>query len=260
MNYQSFFCLHNSDRIRSLEKVTKENERLRSLVHDTKMNSSDFASNAALTADLADNEALPVQKEAPAIENLTSKKPIPREIEGAHLDGAAILALFEQYVYCSCIFISQDMEFLTNRFRSFATHYLHHLPILDLSKPIDRIFNDSSLLFWTIVITATSKHPVHSNYFELLHIPFKHLLSQYLVNSIRCIYTVQALLILCLWPFPVAKQQDDPSWEYIGIAVAAIVKLASNDSQTNWPGSNPLFIDESVRQKTWLGCFLVSTE
>jgi hypothetical protein len=68
------------------------------------------------------------------------------------------------------------------------------------------------------------------------------------------------LLILSLWPFPVAKQQDDPSWEYIGLAIAANLKLTSVDSQTNWPGSNPLLIDESERQQTWLGCFAVSTE
>ncbi|CAI7657420.1 unnamed protein product [Penicillium pancosmium] len=145
-------------------------------------------------------------------------------------------------------------------FISFATHYLHHLPILDLTKSIDQIWTDNQLLFWTIVITSAGKHPQHSSYFGPLQGPFKHLLSGYVVSSIRCIYTVQALLILCLWPFPVAKQQDDPSWEYVGLAIAANLKLTSVDSQTNWPGSNPLLIDESVRQKTWLGCFAVSTE
>lgn len=145
-------------------------------------------------------------------------------------------------------------------FLSFAAHYLHHLPILDLTKSIDSIWSDNQLLFWTIVIASASKHPRYSSYFGPLQVPVKHLLSEYLVSSIRCIYTVQALLILCLWPFPVAKQQDDPSWEYIGLAIAANLKLTSVDSQTNWPGSNHLLIVESVRQKTWLGCFAVSTE
>lgn len=126
--------------------------------------------------------------------------------------------------------------------------------------PIDTLWDDSPIFFWTIVVISASKHPQHSNYFTLLQVPFKQLLSGYLVNSIRCIYTVQALLALCLWPLPVIKQQDDPSWDYCGMAVAAMLKLTSVDSNTNWPGSNPHFFEESLRFKTWLGCFAVSTE
>ncbi|KAJ8103699.1 hypothetical protein POJ06DRAFT_293524 [Lipomyces tetrasporus] len=222
----------------SLEKVTKENERLRSQVHEAEMTPSHSPRDASLTAGSADNAASNTQQKASVIEKMTSQLPTPREIEGVCLGEATILALFEH----------------------FAAHYLHHLPILDLTKSIDMIWSDSQLLFWTIVVTAASKHPLHSSYFGPLQIPFKHLLSGYLVSSIRCIYTVQALLVLCLWPFPVANQLDDPSWEYIGMAIAANLKLTSDDCQTNWPGSNPLFIDESVRQKTWLGCFAVSTE
>ena len=139
-------------------------------------------------------------------------------------------------------------------------NYLHHLPILNLGKPIDSIWNDSPILFWSIIVVSASKHPQHSNYFSILRSPFRLLLSDYMVSSIRSIYTVQALLILILWPFPVTKQQDDPSWEYCGMAVAAVLKLTSDDSHTNWPGSNPTFIEESVYSKTWLGCFAVSTE
>ncbi|KAJ5260499.1 hypothetical protein N7478_012104 [Penicillium angulare] len=225
---------------RSLEKVAKENERLRSLVHEVGTTPSHSPLDAALPegAGSTYNGASDIQQEASVIEKITSQIPTPREIGGVCLDEATILALFEH----------------------FAAHYLDHLPILDLTKPIDLIWSDSQLLFWTIIITATSKHPHHSSYFGPLQIQFKRLLSEYLVSSIRCIYTVQALLILCLWPFPVAKQQDDPSWEYIGLATAANLKLTSIDSQTNWPGSNPLLIDESLRQKTWLGCFSVSTE
>ncbi|CAI7650248.1 unnamed protein product [Penicillium manginii] len=231
----------------SLQKIARENERLRSLVNEAEISPSHSPTEAALKAVCTDNGASTFQQEASPIDKTTSKLPTPREIEGVRLDAITILALFEHYKVSRISSI--------NALISFTAHYLHHLPILDLTKSIDLIWSDNLLLFWTIVITSASKHPQHSSYFGPLQVPFKHLLSEYLVSSIRCIYTVQALLILSLWPFPVAKQQDDPSWEYIGLAIAATLKLTSVDSQTNWPGSNPLLIDECERQQTWLGCF-----
>ncbi|KAF9890458.1 hypothetical protein FE257_005863 [Aspergillus nanangensis] len=219
----------------SLEKVTKENERLRHLVHTSETAHAELNSSLPPASDDADSPSL--RQEAAAFSTIASQIPSPQALEGVQLDGPTLVALFEH----------------------FADHYLLHLPILDLAKPINSIWNDNRLLFWTIVVISTSKHPVYSPYFPLLQAPFKRLLSEFLVNSIRCIYTVQALLLLCLWPFPVEKQQDDPSWDYSGMAVAATLKLTSNDSQTKWPGSNELCVEESLRLKTWLGCFAVTT-
>lgn len=148
---------------------------------------------------------------------------------------------------------------LTNR-RSFSLHCLRHLPILDLQKPIDSIRNESPLLFWTVIVISVRTHPLHSAQFESLQAPFRRLLSGYLVNSIRSIYTIQALLLLCLWPFPVAKQPEDPSWDYCGMAVAATFKMGLDDSQSSWTdASEPPGDDAMWRLKTWLGSFVVST-
>lgn len=87
------------------------------------------------------------------------------------------------------------------------------------------------------------------------------MLSGYFVKSIRCIYTIQALLLLCLWPFPVDNQREDPSWEYCGVAVAAVLKLTSNGSQTDWSEANEQCLEDvRWRLKTWLECFVVSTK
>lgn len=119
----------------------------------------------------------------------------------------------------------------------------------------------SPLLFWTIIVIASSKHPLHGNHFCSLQVPFHRLLSEHLTRSIRSIWTIQALLLLCLWPFPVANQLDDPSWEFCGIAVAAALKMGLDECPVPWGESiRPTPVELTWRLKTWLGCFLVSTK
>lgn len=137
---------------------------------------------------------------------------------------------------------------------SFRRHYHRHLPIVDVQKSMDTIFCDSAFLFWAIVITAAQYHPVHSGQFHRLGQPFKRLVADHLVHSIRSIYTIQALLLLIVWPFPVLQQDDDPSWNYCGIAVSATLKMGFDDTNRNNMSDSMI-----QRTKTWLGCFAVST-
>lgn len=87
------------------------------------------------------------------------------------------------------------------------------------------------------------------------------MLSNVMTRSIRSTYTIQALLLLCLWPFPVQSQLDDPSWEYCGMAVAAALKMGLEDRPVSWGQTVRPSPDEHIpRLKAWLGCFVVSTE
>ncbi|KAL7621704.1 hypothetical protein AAE478_009031 [Parahypoxylon ruwenzoriense] len=76
---------------------------------------------------------------------------------------------------------------------------------------------------------------------------------------------IQALLMLCVWPLPVANQREDPSWLYCGIAVNAALYMSLHRSGLG-AGTTPSFHSVGVpsgtaheRTKTWLGCFYVST-
>lgn len=145
---------------------------------------------------------------------------------------------------------------------SFSLHYFYHIPILDLQKPVESLLNDSKLLFWTVAIIAARDHPTRQTYFSLLEKPFLRLLSEQLFRSIRSIYTIQALLLLCTWPLPVTTQPEDPSWEYCGMAVAAATKMNLCKADTRKlpeVSVSSSTDDTTLRLKTWLGCFLVST-
>lgn len=87
-----------SDHIRSLEKVAKENERLRHLVHTSGTALSEFRLSPSLPADSDDTADVILRQELPVFGNISTQAPTPRELEGVHINGSTILGLFEQYV------------------------------------------------------------------------------------------------------------------------------------------------------------------
>lgn len=154
-----------------------------------------------------------------------------------------------------------DVQFgspvVTELLEHFYINYFHHVPFITSGKSADWIHQESELLFWTLLLISTRNHPIHSQQFTRLNYAFHRLLSEYFIRSIRCIYTVQSLLLLCVWPMPVMTQSDDPSWNYCNLAVSAVQQIGIRESLQNTGDIAP---DSLVYFKTWLGCFVVSTE
>jgi hypothetical protein len=87
------------------------------------------------------------------------------------------------------------------------------------------------------------------------------MLSDYLFKSIRCLYTIHALLLICVWPAPVKRQTDDPSWTYCGLVTAAAIQLGLHEPQDEMKPDGGRYSEEEMklRRNTLLGCFVVST-
>lgn len=56
---------------------------------------------------------------------------------------------------------------------------------------------------------------------------------------------------------PVMTQSDDPSWNYCNLAVSAVQQIGIRESL---PAMGEMSSDSLVYFKTWLGCFVISTE
>ena len=137
---------------------------------------------------------------------------------------------------------------------------MHFLPVVDVVNPFDDVKTNSALLFWAVVLIASRFHVVYHIYYSRLIAPFKQLLSSHIVNCIRSVYTIQTLLLLCLWPLPVDNQKLDPTWNYCGLAVTGVMQMGLHTDSTRWtrsPDQNSSSM--LVRLKTWLACFVVST-
>jgi hypothetical protein len=56
---------------------------------------------------------------------------------------------------------------------------------------------------------------------------------------------------------PVQKQIDDPSWNYCNLAVSAVLQIGLHE---NFKIKSEASDSALVYLKSWLGCFVVSTE
>jgi hypothetical protein len=77
----------------------------------------------------------------------------------------------------------------------------------------------------------------------------------------RSIEVVQALLILCMWPFPFNRTLDDPSFIYCGIAtqIGFQIGLHRPGRQAEFSSRHEVLdVGEHARRMTWVACYIVN--
>ncbi|KAL7954551.1 hypothetical protein V8C34DRAFT_317191 [Trichoderma compactum] len=211
----------------TLQKVIEEKEELEKLVDSLKNGSrASDASPSIHSKNTKTPEGIGLGIDAllPAERTTPSSAPVVYELGDVHFGSLVVTELLEH----------------------FYINYFHYVPFIAPGKSADWIYQESELLFWTLLLISARNHPIHFQQFTRLKSASYKLLSEYLIRLIRCIYTVQSLLLLCVWPMPVMTQSDDLSWNYCNLAVSANTGGISSDSLAYF--------------KTWLGCFVVSTE
>ncbi|KIW25866.1 uncharacterized protein PV07_09002 [Cladophialophora immunda] len=140
-------------------------------------------------------------------------------------------------------------------FKRYFARYHQHLPFKMTDLSADAIYASSPLLFWVVcTITSPSLQPtlapiVKSLVEEVVHTP-KH-----------SVQTVQALLLLCIWPFRVSFLSDDFSYFYstmatqIGLQLGLHRSMGTHTYRHSWD-VQPM-PDQEVRLTTWMACFVV---
>lgn len=168
-------------------------------------------------------------------------------------------------------------------YTTFATYYHPLLPVVDITRGIERIYRLCPVLFWTIMFTALRGHhdledvltssECHSLYFTLSPI-LKSVLAEISISPITryaptevdepilnasSVYSVQAFLIYTFWPPLTSSLSADSSWNTIGIAVYQAIRIGLHSpghTSDRLKSNNNDFISEQVR--TWIGCNIVS--
>ncbi|KAK9458158.1 hypothetical protein V1511DRAFT_491894 [Dipodascopsis uninucleata] len=152
-------------------------------------------------------------------------------------------------------------EQIVGLFLEFQTHYHKFLPVIDLSKGPDFIYNRSEILFWIILETSSRIH-TDNTLFPILSSKVRDLVARQLNQPLRTVYDVQAILIYTLWPPPAGSLNSDPCWNACGLAMFNAVKLGFH-----CPGKTQDFgrvkvsptLDEIQEQiKTWVSCNITS--
>lgn len=133
-------------------------------------------------------------------------------------------------------------------------------------RSFQKLYEDSSALFWAIAFTASRHHPQHSDLYAKLREPFQLLISSLLSSPVQALTDLQALLIVCQWPLGVRSHSEDPSWMLTGFVVNAALHMGLDKS-----GDEVLFgyrrakhslsfYDSKYRRRTWMKAFQISTQ
>lgn len=110
-------------------------------------------------------------------------------------------------------------------FALFYRHYAPWLPgVFDQTITPNEHFQNSPLLFWTIVCTGSRRYKKDPTIFDRITKRFtEHLLSHVCVMQ-NPSAAVQALVLLCTWPLPVTTMFKDPSPGWAGMTISLAIQ------------------------------------
>ncbi|KAK5950063.1 Regulatory protein leu3 [Knufia fluminis] len=126
------------------------------------------------------------------------------------------------------------------------------------SRSPDHIYTKRPLFFWAIC-AVTSSWTLRSQLEPLT----KRLVAETMCSVSQSIETVQALLVLSMWPFAVSSLNEDPSCYYSGLAWQMCLQLGLHrplETHSHQYGSeaDSRTEHEEVKITTWLAAFVVN--
>jgi hypothetical protein len=141
----------------------------------------------------------------------------------------------------------------------FYMHFHPQLPFLPGKRALLQNSLGCPLLAWALVAVAT-RVSLDQNLINIrarLTWPVRRLATQSILVP-RSLPTIQALLILCLWPMPYAATIDDPSWVLSGIATQKALQLSMyRPFGTLMEHAKGDFQIAKSMQNIWLTCLVV---
>lgn len=174
--------------------------------------------------------------------------------------------------------VTLDTITIANLFKEFVDKYNPFLPVVDVAKGPQEIYNQCPALFWTIMVTASRRYDADGSLMMRLTPVLKQCLSEITVSptngyaagrstssivNAASVYTVQAFLIYTMWPPLTSSLSADSAWNTAGLAMYSAIRLG-----LHCPGysrdfgriktDNPSYPQMNEQIRTWICCNIVS--
>ncbi|XBW37856.1 hypothetical protein QEN19_003432 [Hanseniaspora menglaensis] len=166
-------------------------------------------------------------------------------------------------------------------YTNFKLKYLSLFPIMKPSENVTELYQQSPILFWTIMLTSSLSSPTPTLYIELSKLIKIKIIQKCWLDTPRSAHIIQALLILCCWPLPSQKIMDDSTYRFLGFAKNLSMQLGLHRGAFMWefsrtqtmlsktedtlkssvsPGESSKLEkqndNETWRSRTWIGMFI----
>ncbi|PYI11230.1 hypothetical protein BO78DRAFT_130118 [Aspergillus sclerotiicarbonarius CBS 121057] len=140
---------------------------------------------------------------------------------------------------------------------------LHPLfPILPSLPDFIKTYDANKLLLWTVIAIASKESSEFSHIYVTLVDPVRRLAGDLYNTQSRHFETIQALLLLCIWPFPFQQTAHDPSPMYCGLATQLSYQLGLHRPNLHMHWEYGATASDArinlQRRKAWTGCFVVN--
>ena len=141
-------------------------------------------------------------------------------------------------------------------------HYHPFFCILEPHMPPDLIYSRSPLLFWTIIAVGARHDQDDVALLAALIPPITKLLWGTIAKPPHSLLSIQAMLLLCMWPFPTSSMSTDTSFILAAVAKNAAAHIGLHKPEILQDFSRvkcqlgPQELREAV--KVWAGCFIAS--
>lgn len=127
-------------------------------------------------------------------------------------------------------------------FSEYAQHYHPILPVVDIDKGPEKLYRLCPALFWVIMLTLLRRHNDRASATLLLDLSphVRKLLEELTVSPITrylpsefdepvfnasSVFSVQAFLVVTMWPHLALSLSADSSWNTIGVALFQAVRI-----------------------------------
>ncbi|OJZ85566.1 hypothetical protein ASPFODRAFT_135390 [Aspergillus luchuensis CBS 106.47] len=181
----------------------------------------------------------PPSQPSPLLTDTTSPTS-SRSLELVHLHGFQVNALFN----------------------IFFTHYHPYVPLLDPTISPNQYYARSAVLFWSIILLASRRYTEEPGLFVSLTAPVKKLLWDTIANPPHTWHVVQAIILVCLWPFPTSSLSSDITSILLSTAQTISLRIGLHRPEAIQDFSRTkkrLMPDEMAEvARTWATCYITA--
>lgn len=153
-------------------------------------------------------------------------------------------------------------ESINHLFAQFFQYHHPFLPFLDPVQTPDQYFDQSPLLFWTIIAVASRRYTADPGLLSSLSTPLTTLLWRTVADIPNNYFVVKALCLLCAWPFPTSTTSMDPTHILVGLMMktATGIGLHRPNHTQDFSRVSVELNREQVHDRvtTWAVCNIVS--
>lgn len=250
--------LTRRSRIRDLESQLDQLKRNRALMHATTLNEFDDNPERRTSGDYHSIGAPDSCVVSSPPSSTTS--PAASEISRAPVKWLNVVDndLPTQFILDDVVLTYQDA---LDGFRHFDAYYVRHFHILDPVFSLLQLQHESRLLFWSIICVTAQTHVRLAQSFAQIRAAHAKLYHSSTQEALHSLLDLQAILVVCTWPYPASSKQQDASYIQLGLAINTARQMGLDKCKDEMfmgtRDANNTLSQHShhSRQLTWLKCF-----